>query len=323
MIDKNKIQILHEKIKQYKNIILLCHVLPDHDSVGSTNAMRKFILNNYPGKEIRIYSQTNSFFEYFAPSYIYENLTNFDNPLIICLDCANVERLSSELILGCEVIKIDHHPPLENYGDLNIVDVKYSCTCEMLWVIAKKLNWNFNEEISNLLYLGIIGDTGRFLFKNTSSLTYSCVADLFNYGLNPQKEIYPHLYSTSLSDLSTKSKLIKHLNIYDNFGVLLLGKNTIEKLDLNILDVSKFTNQFGCIQELEIWIVIVKEDNYYKCSIRSKNVVINKIAQNFNGGGHKFASGVKCENKEILEKLIQSLYYELNNKKLNLDNLIW
>lgn len=100
--------------------------------------------------------------------------------------------------------------------------------------------------------MGIIGDTGRFLFKNTTSNTYQCVSELFNYNIKPQTELYPYLYATSIKDIKTKACLTTNLLMLDGLGVILLTEKMIKKEGLNILDISKFTNHFGSIKELKI-----------------------------------------------------------------------
>lgn len=325
MMEKDIYKIA-EKISQYNQIIILCHLIPDHDSVGATNALKKAINLNFSNKEVRIYSQASSFFNQFVPFISYEDMNQFKKPLIICLDCANIERLSwNEYNSECEVIKLDHHPPLDNYGDINVVDVNVSSTCELLWTIFRKLNWNLNKDIATLIYLGIIGDTGRFLFKNTTSSTYQCVSELFRYNISPQTELYPYLYATSIKDIKTKACLTKNLLMLDGLGVVLLTEKMIKKDSLNILDISKFTNHFGSIKELKIWVVIVAQDNYYKCSIRSKNEIINDIAQKYNGGGHMYASGCKIVDANEIFALISDLYLrqQKNKKMLNLSCLTY
>lgn len=307
------IKDLKNKIEKSDTIILMCHLVPDHDSVGSTNAFKKMLALNYPEKEVRIYAQNSSYFEQFSPNIKYDENKKFENCLYIALDCANKERLSwNELEENDYVIKIDHHPPVQNFGDLNLVDIKKSSTCEYLWDIFKEMNVKVNKDICTLLYLGIVGDTGRFLFKNTTQNTYKVVSEMFEYGLDPKNDIYPYIYSISIKDIKVKSKILKQLLVIKKFGVVLLTQNILEELNLNVLDVSKFTNQIGNISELDVWIIIVQEEDYYKCSIRSKTKVINDIAQNFGGGGHMYASGVKLESIDNIFELINKLINRTN-----------
>lgn len=308
-----KILEIKKQIEKYNKIILMCHLVPDHDSVGSTNALKKMIALNYPNKEVKIYAQNSSFFEQFSPNIKYDSYKRIDQCLYIALDCANEERLSwNEVSKDDFMIKIDHHPPINNYANINLVDDQKSSTCEFLWEIFKIMNVQVNKDICTLLYLGIIGDTGRFLYKNTSSQTYKCVSEMFKYDLNPQKDIYPYIYSTCIKDIKTKSQLLKKLLLVENFGIVMLTNNILNNLKLNSSDVSKFTNHFGNISELQIWIVIIQEEDYYKCSIRSKKYVINDIAQKFGGGGHPYASGVKLNTLEEVFSLINMLASKSN-----------
>lgn len=318
MFNIEKLKLLGESIEKYDKIAILCHVVPDHDSVGSTNALKKIINKNYKNKEVVVLAQCSSYFEYFAPNICHDNFVIDENVLIISLDCANIERLSYNLDSNINnIIKIDHHPPRDNYGFLNIVNDKISSTCEYLYFISKQLNWELDKDIVTLLYLGIIGDTGRFLFKNTSKDTYKCVSELFNYGLDPKNDVYPHIYKIQLKDIKNKAILTKQLLVLNHFGVILLTKKMMESLGINPLDVSKFTNQFGNISTLKVWIVIVEEDDIYKCSIRSKKHVINEIAAEFGGGGHMYASGVKVPDLDSVVNLISKLYKVANECDIN------
>lgn len=318
MLNKEDLLKLKKEIISHDEIILLCHLVPDHDSVGSTNAMRKMIKKYYPEKEVKIYSQNSSFFDHFSPSIKYDNYKLSDDSLVIALDCANIERLSCEIdISAYNSIKIDHHPPRDQFAKLNIVSETHSSTCELLFYIFEELDFEIDKDIATLLYLGIIGDTGRFLYKNTLPSTYKCVSELVRTGMNPLKDVYPYVYKINIKDMKNKGILTKQFLMLNSFGLLLLTKKIMNDLSISPLDVSKFTNQFGTISELGIWIIIVEEDGYFKCSIRSKEVVINQIAAQFGGGGHPFASGAKVDTIEEAIELIKKLYEAANDTKVS------
>lgn len=99
----------------------------------------------------------------------------YNGALVIVCDTANAPRIDdSRYNTGDELIKIDHHPPVDSYGDINFVNTEASSTSEIIFDLNK--SWNLNgsnvsEKASRVLYLGIVGDTGRFLFDNTSTHT--------------------------------------------------------------------------------------------------------------------------------------------------------
>ena len=239
---KNFFDDIKYNIDKCDNIVILCHINPDHDSVGSTTAFKNILSNNFD-KKVNIISEITPFYCEFSYNDSKNAIIN-DNTLIFSLDCANVERLSYDYTLLSKntIIKIDHHPNNAPYGNINIVDEKYSSTCEMIWDLSKTFNWEVSTKDSELIFLGIIGDTGRFLFKNTTSNTFKCAKEIIENGANPIKNIYPKIYKKSLTEIHLKSLLIKELNVDGNFGYLILDEKYMKLHGISKNNISKMTN---------------------------------------------------------------------------------
>src|SRR5699024_11164848 len=120
----------------------------------------------------------------------------FNEALIIVCDTANIGRIDDKrYTLGKEMIKIDHHPNVDQYGELSWVDTSASSTSEMiyeLYLSAPEI-WKMTDEAARLIYGGIVGDTGRFLFPSTRNETFRYAAELITYSFDRQA-LYDGMY---------------------------------------------------------------------------------------------------------------------------------
>ena len=177
---------LDDIIKNAKKILLLSHVNPDGDTLGSMCAMYSMILNKYKKKaDMSIVS--NIPFNYSFLPNIHLAKREFNSSLVydlaIALDVASIERIRDAKILfdkaKCK-INIDHHKTNPRYGDYQIIDAEASSCGEVLFNYFKDNNWEITEDAAICLYTAIMTDTGNFRFENTSPNAMRAAADLHN-----------------------------------------------------------------------------------------------------------------------------------------------
>ena len=302
-------QIL-KKIKEYDNIVIARHIGPDPDALASEIALRDSIKLTYPKKKVYAVGNSVSKFKYFGDLDRIDD-HNLNKPLLIVLDVPNKSRLDGvNYELYDYIIRIDHHPSVEKIANLELVDVSSSSTCEIITEIIKNSKLRMNENIASNLFLGIVADSDRFLLSTTTTRTFNLVNYLISkYNLDIKK-LYNSLYERPINEVKFQSYIALNMVITENnFGYIKLDKKIMDEYNVDSSAASNMVNNFNFIKELYCWAFSSYDEKHdiYKINIRSRGPVINTVAQNYNGGGHMYASGARIHNEEDVDKLFNDL----------------
>lgn len=306
-------------IKKYKSITIFRHERPDGDAVFSAYAMYEFIRTNFKSKKVYLvgndnYDVLNSAFKV-KDSVIKESLC-------IVLDTATIARVDDKRCfdLADYIVKIDHHPNLEKYGDLNIVDTDRAATCELLSDIFfsntfKK--YKLTEKTKQYLFSGIVADTMSFKTASCTSNTFMVASKLLLNSKFNVADVYDNVFSKTKKEYNSVTLLRKSFKTKGKVAYIIANDIDMRKIGLSYDGVKNNVDILAHIQDVNIWAIFAlnKKTNLYDGSIRARNgYVINTIAQRYDGGGHKYAVGVK--NLTISD--ITRLLNELNNVKKGL-----
>jgi phosphoesterase RecJ-like protein len=322
---------INKIIENSNKIVLSTHEKPDADGIGSAIAFYYYLktLN----KEVRII-QPSKFPEdcnIINPDGIVDTFSNNviswieSSNLLILFDVGHYSRTKkvSEIALknDIDIISIDHHK--NDNTDIfkaYIIDINAPATGLLVWKYLNNQNFNkpWNIKLSNALYAALMTDTGSFRYNNTSSESHDMASELIGFGVKPY-DIYVAIYEQrSLSQLRLLSYVIDNLKFVVDSKICycILDKKAFKNTDSNIEDVDGFTEFLRSIKNVEVSFIITEQsDKTYRVNFRSKGqYIINDIAANFNGGGHKFAAGCKISNFSILE--IEKKIVNLLKKKI-------
>lgn len=299
-----------KKIKEYKTIVIARHIGPDPDAIASEIALREIIKLNYPSKNVYAVGAGVAKFKYFGTLDKIDDV-DFSQSLLIVLDVPKFERVDSvNPELFKYTIKIDHHPCDEIVCDLELVDETSSSTCQLIAEIVYQSKLKLNREIAEKLFMGIIADSDRFLLSYTTPKTFNIAAKLLNdykFELTP---LYNNLYERGINERRFESYIIENINISENgFGYIKITDDIIKKFDVDSSTASNLVNNLNFIKELKVWAFSSYDAKagLFKINIRSRGIIINEIAEKFNGGGHKFASGARLKTEEEVNELFASL----------------
>jgi len=300
-------QIL-EAIKKYDTIIIHRHMRPDPDALGSQSGLREIIRANFPEKTVYVVGHSVDDMEYLAEmDEIADEV--YQGALVIVTDTANSPRISDERFdKGDLLIKIDHHPNDEPYGDIVYVDTSVSSSCELITRWAKDLELKFNGEAARLLYAGIIGDTGRFLYPSSTSKTLETAAFLQSYDFDATY-LKRQISQIPLSVARLSGFVYLSIDSDEN-GVarVVLNKELLEEFGVHDGQTSHVVALPGQVDSILCWAIFVEQpDGKYRVRIRSKGPVINTIAKRHDGGGHPLASGANAVDLEECEEIYQEL----------------
>jgi phosphoesterase RecJ-like protein len=304
-----------EAIKKYPKIVVFRHVIPDFDALGTQWGVATWIKENFPSKQVKVVGEDHpTFTPRLYPKMQKVSDKFFDKKtLSIVVDTANMERIDDpRFSKAAMVIKIDHHPNVNPYGDICLVEPE-TCAASELWMkiigtFGKK--FKLSKKTATFLYSGIAGDSGRFMYKSTSALTFEIAKQLLETGINAHDDVYLKMYEKTLEDLKVTAYLLNHYHVSEK-GVAYYVLTHREQSDLGMLanQGKENINLFSNIKDVHVWCSISEdvEDKVWRVSIRSKKVPIHEIAQKYNGGGHPQASGCKLSNIDRLPELIADL----------------
>jgi bifunctional oligoribonuclease and PAP phosphatase NrnA len=182
---KEKMLEILETIRQFDTIIIHRHVRPDPDAYGSQGGLAEILKASFPEKAIYTVGKEEESLNFLRRLDKIDDEV-YENALVIVCDTANQERIcDGRYRLGKKLIKIDHHPNEDPYGDLLWVDTNASSTSEMIYefyLTGKEDGLVMTKEAARLIYAGIVGDTGRVLLPRTSQKKIKYASELIKYG---------------------------------------------------------------------------------------------------------------------------------------------
>ena len=300
---------IYNEIKRYKKIYIARHIGPDPDAFASQMSMKDTIKLTFPEKEVYAVGATVSRFKYFGKVDKVDNY-DYENALLIVTDTPDNKRVDIDNFLSfAHVLKIDHHPFVDLFGNVEYIDEDASSASELVYEVIRNTKLKMNDTIAGKLYMGIVSDTNRFLY-GTNNNTFLIVADLIKKYKLDVESLYRKLYARPLSEIRLMGHIASSLKV-DKYGFahVEIDEDIIKSLGADLASVSNMINDFNNINEIIVWAFVSRDEknNKYKVNIRSRGPVINDIASKYNGGGHKYASGVRNESKEAIEQLLKDL----------------
>jgi bifunctional oligoribonuclease and PAP phosphatase NrnA len=304
-----KEQIL-EAIQQFETIIVHRHVRPDPDAYGSQCGLVEIIRASFPNKNVYAVGKEDPSLHYMRRL---DDISDevFQDALIIVCDTANEERIcDSRYKLGKKLVKIDHHPNEDPYGDLLWVDTTASSVSEMIYefyLFGQGLGLKMTDEGARLLFAGIVGDTGRFLFPSTTDKTFMYAGELIHYQFS-RTELFDKMYELNTNVIKLNGYILQNFEVRPSgAATMILSKEILDKFDVIPSEASLLVGTLGNVIGIKAWVFFIEEDDQIRVRLRSKGPVINGIARNYNGGGHPLAAGASIYHWNEADKVIKEL----------------
>ena len=303
-----------KQIKKYDTIVVLRHEVPDFDASGSQFGLVTWIKDNFPNKKVYALGKPHKFF---SPSLypVTDSVENLpEKYLLIIVDVANRPRVDGkEYIENADyIIKIDHHPLCDEFGNISIIDEHAAAAAELVAEMLISFKKTISEKCAYYLYSAIVGDSGRFQYSDTNPRTFAVVGELFKTGFNFQ-DVYDKMYLKSVEDI----KIINYIySIYKlspkGVAYYMISIDQLNELGIEREKAKAYVNLFSGYEEIKVWVqftedVTATDEFKWRVSIRSRGVKINDVASKHNGGGHDNASGAKCVDEQEMLKLIEEL----------------
>lgn len=310
-IGNSKIAI--DAIEKYDNIIIFHHIRPDGDCLGCQAGLAELIRTNYPKK--KVYTVGDNVHTYDFMNYHYDNIDtiDFNNSLGVVCDASSSDRIEcSKLLLDNKftaTLRIDHHP---NGSDIDYnylwVDEHYVAAAEMIAHIALDAKWKITKNAAEHIFLGIVTDSGRFLYPDTSARTHKLVSYLYEKsGFDPQW-IFKELNKRTLQDIKFIGEILSNFKRKGRVLYFEVTKEVMEKYGFDSLKSAIFVNELSNIDDNSCWAFFIQlEDGTVRGRLRSNGPLVNKVAKKYNGGGHDNAAGITIQSWDLVDEILDDL----------------
>ncbi len=306
-----KQQIL-QKIKDNQTICLFRHVRNDGDCVGATKGLKRILQLSFPEKNIYLIDhETAKYLEFMGPEDPEVDDSVYESALGIVLDTASEARISNKKYTLCkDLVKIDHHIPLENYGSIAWVEEERSSCCEMIvdFYETFKDELKIDSEAATYLYTGMVTDSGRFKYSGISGDAMRCAGTLLDVGVDTDT-LFARLYLEAYEYLKFKAHIYNRMQITENgVAYIFVDKAMQEEFGLTLEMASACVGNLDSIRGVICWMAFIEngdEEQSIRVRLRSRFVHINSIAEKYRGGGHACASGATVYGREEMEALLR------------------
>ena len=298
-------------IKSYNNIVIARHVGVDPDAMASSVALRDSIKLTFPDKNVYVIGNGSVKMNFIGALDKGIDFDQLNDILLIVTDTPDKRRVDMEELSHYEKsIKIDHHPFIEKFCDVELIDENKSSASEMIYDLISNTPLKIDKKICEELYAGIVADTNRFLFSNSTSETFDVVSDMIKKHKIDITNVYYNLYKRPLSEVKFFGYMASNIEPTPNgVGFIKVSNETLTSMGVDAATPGNLINEFNNISELLIWLSATEDvkNKFIRVSVRSRGPVINTLLESHGGGGHALASGVKLKTFEEVDKLIEDL----------------
>lgn len=300
---------IKKQIKKYNNIVIARHIGADPDALGSEVALREMIKNKYPNKNVYAIGNPANRFKFIGHLDKIEEVPK--NTLLIVLDTPDIKRIDGIDLKDYEyIIKIDHHPFIDKYANIEYIDETASSTAQIILEFIFNCHYKLTKSIAEKLYIGIVSDTNRFMHDYTTSKTFALITKMLKDTDINFTSLYNSLYSKPLSEVRLQGYIFQNIKITDNgVAYIKITDDLMKEFGVDSASAGNMIGDLNYVTEILIWVFLSEDvkSNLIRANIRSRGPYINKIATIYGGGGHKYASGARLTSFEQCDDLIKDL----------------
>lgn len=314
-------QHILDKIMEYQTIIIHMHQRPDGDCYGAGFGLKEILKESFPEKTIFVVGETAEYVKFIGDVDVIPD-SAYQNALAIVVDTATRDRVADQRYSqAAYVIKIDHHLPIDAYGDYQYVDTSRPATSQIILEFYLEFYQllKLNMKAARALYTGIVTDTGRFKYRSVTADTFKAVAHLLDYGLD---------FSDVLSSLDVKSENLMRLQGYvlqsfekspNGVAYIKMKPDIIHKYGVTLEEATSLVNELSVLEDCPVWILFAEyEERFVRARLRSKGPAIDQLANQYEGGGHPMACGANLGTWEKADELIADADELVKNYKASL-----
>lgn len=314
---------LNDIIKSAKNILIVSHINPDGDTLGSMCALYSAVKDNFKKRcDMVVLSKVPRIYEFLPNVTFVKNVNELDRSLVydlvICVDVAAQNRFEEAMELFNRAhftINIDHHKTNTKYADLNIIDSNASSAGEFLYKIMRQLEWEISKDTATALYTAVLTDTGSFRFSNTTCETFKVAGELCDIGVDTVG-VYKNCYeNNSKNMIMFQAYCVSNAKFVDDDKVVysVIYKKDLEKFSAGEDATEGLAEKLRAIETTKVSFIVKELGNRLcKVSMRSKDVDVAEVCAVFGGGGHTCAAG--CVVKSSVQATVKKILMEIRKQ---------
>jgi len=319
-MSKSEVQEVAGELLKLKKATVFCHVFPDADAIGSAGGLTLGLIA--VGVEARLH----------LPESLPERLSVLASgvPLtkaiaedsdFVVVDTATKARVAvqgGELPEGeARVFNIDHHVSNPVWGDINLIKGDYPSASCIVLEILEEMKAPFSSEILNLLYAGLVEDTGSFRFSNATPVAFEIAARMVKLGASPEEVANQIYFNVPERVVRLRGLAIPQISkkLDGRIGWLVVNDKMLSEAGATGADTEGLVDEVRALSGVQGSVMIREREGAWKVSLRSKSsgLDVNTVAQALGGGGHKAAAGITLEGdlSEVERKVISGLEKQL------------
>jgi phosphoesterase RecJ-like protein len=310
-------EALTKSIEAFDTITIYRHEHPDCDALGAQWGLVTWLADNYPAKKIYALGSETTDQAVFPTQHI-ASADTIASSLALVLDTGNVERIDDRRAMQAKkIIKIDHHPNVEPFGDVVYVNTKAAATWEILAEYMQgRTDCLLSQRTAAYLYKGLLTDTLCYATANTTAHTLEMGAFLASTGIDIPS-INRELFDQDLKSFEFANYIRSHVQtIEGKVAYVILSLEDQEKMHISASSARNFIVEMGHVKDFQAWCIFTEKisdkEHLYDGSLRAKTLVLNDLASQYHGGGHPQASGVKDLDENMIKSLLQSIFSRTN-----------
>lgn len=304
-------------LDETQQVVLACHVSPDGDALGSLLGLGLFL--RQAGKQVWMSWGSPEVVKPAAFGFLpgLDGISGYDEvpdapETFVALDCGDLRRLEmlgDKFEAAKTTLNIDHHVSNNGYADINLVDSSAASTSELVYELIKRMGGELDKDLATCLYAGIVTDTGRFQYSNTTAGTLRVAAELISAGAD-HVTIGEAVYeSAPFAQLSVLGKMFDRARLVD--GVIYSWVELADLGDVSMEDTDDLIDALRAVREAEVALLLKERpEGGWKGSLRSRSDVdVSEVARALGGGGHVKAAGFVQQGspEEVVSRVLEKL----------------
>lgn len=308
-----------------RHMLVISHVNPDGDAVGSAVAMAHIGLHLGVETRILLVSGVPSYLSWLAlPVPVVRTLDDLGDwrpDLAVFVDCGDLARAgldragqsASDLLRDARILNIDHHISNPGFGDLNWVEPSRSATGELVGLLAEHLGLSLSGDLGEALYLALVSDTGDFSYANTTPACFAMASRIMDAGLDMASFTERYVNTWTLSRLHLWGRLLSEVSLHEDgaVAVSVVPRQYLEELGLKKEDLEGFASWLRKLRGVRVGLFI-REDGRGLCKISLRSmgdVDVREVAALYGGGGHAAAAGAELSlpPAKVAERVLREI----------------
>ena len=309
-----------DELRGADKLLLTTHENPDGDALGSLLGMH--LVLTQLGKDAAMFLAADEF--PLPHEYRWLSIDGVLNAppedlaerLVVFLDCGNIDRMPVDFLRadGIRIVNVDHHHDNTRFGEVNLVDAEASCTAELVWRLAHELGAELTAPMAEALYVGLVTDTGRFMYRSTGAEAHRMAAELIDAGASPHTVNRQVFESLPFRRLELLARGLDHVVRFDDGAITstYLTREDFTETGADETDSEGIVDHLRSVEGTTVAVLVrdlLAEDRagLRKVSLRAVDgeVDVSRIARGLGGGGHTQAAGftTALEARELLERV--------------------